>query len=42
MPNWCYNNLRVETADNWSPDTDEMEKERENGERIIKWRGDRE
>ena len=28
MPNWCYNNLRVETADNWSSDTDKMDKER--------------
>ena len=35
MPNWCYNNLKVETADNWDSDTDKMDKEREKDKKEL-------
>ena len=35
MPNWCYNNLRVQTADNWDSDTKKMDKEREKDKKEL-------
>jgi len=35
MPNWCYNNLRVQTADNWDSDTKKMDKENEKDKKEL-------